>query len=143
MLPDYQSWNQQKTKIEITTSTSCIDLYDSQTDPTFQFYVSAIFEDRDNFVSYDQGLLSFIKVMRPYPLELQTSSFHVIFTLEWCGGGMANCARWLWFWSRDEPRLDVVQSEREKYRESTSQARTPHAGCGVWSGKVQTERSQL
>ena len=34
-----------------------------QTDARFQFYVSAIFEDRDNFVSHDQGLLSFIKVI--------------------------------------------------------------------------------
>ena len=33
-----------------------------KSDPIFQFYVSTIFEDLHNFVSYDQGLLSFIKV---------------------------------------------------------------------------------
>ena len=44
------------------------DLSHSQTDPSFQFYVSVIFEDRDNFVSFDQGLLAFIKVVTADPL---------------------------------------------------------------------------
>ena len=35
-----------------------------KSDPIFQFYVSAIFEDRDNFVSYDKGLLTFVKVKK-------------------------------------------------------------------------------
>ena len=33
-----------------------------KSDPLFDFYISTVFEDQKNFLDYDQGLLTFIKV---------------------------------------------------------------------------------
>ena len=33
-----------------------------KSDPFFEFYISTVFEDQKNFLDYDQGLLTFIKV---------------------------------------------------------------------------------
>ena len=33
-----------------------------KTDPMFEFYIDTIFDDKNNFILYDQGLLAFIKV---------------------------------------------------------------------------------
>ena len=37
-----------------------------KTDPMFEFYIDTIFDDKDNFILYDQGLLAFIKVCKCY-----------------------------------------------------------------------------
>ena len=37
-----------------------------KTDPMFEFYIDTIFDDKNNFILYDQGLLAFIKVCMLY-----------------------------------------------------------------------------